>query len=170
MNPFLISIGDDLLKSDIILRRAELRLFDLDRVREKKDKKGDNGNKKSNNHPLGICPRCKKLKYRRKHHGWPQWIDKRLKILGLAPKDVENSDFDDLCDDCHEEIEEINRKFEAVRMEECKSAMLEMRDCFISGEAITDDYIVAKARSIGSLRIAEEQDMFEAEVIIETIN
>jgi len=104
------------------------------------------------------------------HHGWPQWIDNWLKELGLVPRDCLNNDKDELCDDCHEEIEQINRKFEAVRMFPCKAAMLEMRDRFLDGEEITDQYIIDKARSVESPLVTIEEQMSGREVVIQTEN
>ena len=153
-------------KNCTVLRKTELKLFHLDKGnREKKDKKKGNGNG-SKSHPLITCPRCGKLERWRWHHGWPQWIDKRLKALGITPEDVLNYDKDELCDSCHEEIEEINRKFEAVRMESCKSAVLEMKRRFIAGEEITDDYIIAMARGVDfPPRIAVERGITQKEEV-----
>ena len=166
---FVKSLGDDLLSKEKIIRKTEFRIvnFDIKNHQEKKDKKIP---QKTSNRPLVNCKRCGKPKRWRWHHGWPQWIDNWLKVLGIVPEDCLNDDKDELCDDCHEEIERINRKFEAVRMFPCKSAMLEMRDRFLNGEEITDDYIIEKARSIESLPVMIEEQTFGREVVIQTEN
>lgn len=90
--------------------------------------------------------------------------------MGLIPQDDENNvDIDELCDDCHEEIEEINRKFEAVRMERCRSAIIEIKRRFIAGKVITDDYIIAMARGVisPSCTVDEQSMIQEEEVLIE---
>ena len=89
--------------------------------------------------------------------------------MGLIPQDSENNeDVDKLCDDCHEEIEEINRKFEAVRMRPCKAVLLEIKERFIAGEQITDDYIISMARSVDSpsCTVEEQSTVQEEEVLL----
>lgn len=159
-------MGKDIIKS------VKLQLFKLDSPR--REKKNGNGNgkktKEPNRHPIANCRRCGKPTTWRWHHGWPQWIHRRLIVLGFVPEDCPNKDRDKLCDDCHEEIEEINRKFEAVRMAPCKPAMLEMRDLFNAGETITDEYIIAKARGVDSLSVTIEEQTVTEEVILISTN
>ena len=138
-----------------VIRKIGLKILNFDNNGH--EKKGKNGNGEKDTppkvYPLVVCPRCKKKKRSRCHHGYPQWIFKRLKIFGFISQESENNqDKVRLCDDCHAEIEEINLRLEALLMEPHMEAVLKLKDRFLAGEVITNECIARAAdESINSL-------------------
>jgi hypothetical protein len=134
----------------------------------KKNQKGKQ--KRENKSPLAYCIRCGRLMKKEKHHIFPQWVFKILLILGLIPKDAINDDTIYLCPRCHHEIEMINQKFEAVRMQDSEQALAEIFERFLSKERISNEYIISMAErknsscSIGERVVITQRKKTEVEV------
>jgi len=71
-------------------------------------------------------------------------------VLGLIDPASQNKDTVPLCPQCHHEIEMINQKFTAVKMEDSKEALTEIFQKFLKREHISDSYIIEMARNENS--------------------
>lgn len=139
------------------LRKSERR----GKKKGKRWKKNNSKNGKKNggeeSYIRCYCSRCGKLLKKEKHHIFPQWIFKLLKILGLIAIEEVNNDTVPLCPECHHQIEMINQKFAAVKMQKSRRALAEIFQRFLNREHISDKYIVYMATKDDSTCSISEQ-------------